>query len=153
MAAVLEGMGKYNWCHLACHGVQDPNDATQSAFALHDGSLELRTIMSKSFESAEIAFLSACQTATGDEKRPEEAMHLGAGMIMAGYRAVFATMWSIRDVDAPVVAKEVYSYVLKESGMEGGVEAYALDHALRILRHQVGEHEFERWVPFIHLGA
>ena len=41
--------------------------------------------MTKSLEPAELAFLSACQTATGYEKLPEEAVHLVAGMLAAGF--------------------------------------------------------------------
>lgn len=110
--------------------------------------------MSKSFKSAEIAFLSACQTATGDEQRPEEAVHLAAGMLMAGFRSVYATMWSIGDADAPVVAKEVYTYLLKEGGqLNRGKEAYAMHHAVERLREKVGEEAFVKWVPFIHFGG
>lgn len=154
VAAVLERMEECNWCHFACHGIQHAEDPTKSAFALHDGSLELKTIMAKAFNSAEIAFLSACQTATGDEGRPEEAVHLAAGMLMAGYRTVFGTMWSIGDNDGPVVAKEVYTYLLKSKPGNGkGKEAYALHHAVQVLRKQVGEDEFVKWMPFVHFGA
>ncbi|KAK0484524.1 CHAT domain-containing protein [Armillaria novae-zelandiae] len=111
--AILEGMEKHSWCHLACHGAQTSGDPTKSALLLHDGALELARIMSTTLNSAEIAFLSACQTATGDTERPEETIHLSAGMLMAGFRAVFATMWSIDDTDAPVVADEVYAYLLE----------------------------------------
>lgn len=154
VAAVLEEMSKHRWCHFACHGVQHREDPTKSAFALHDGMLDLETMMSKSFKGAELAFLSACQTATGDEKRPEEAIHLAAGMLMAGYRSVVATMWSIGDRDAPLVAKEVYRFLLRTPGMDTGKSvAYALHHAVRQLREEVGENGFVKWVPFIHMGG
>jgi len=58
---------------------------------------------------AEFAFLSACQTAAGDEKLLEETVHLAAGMLVAGYQSVVVTMWSIKDNDAPMIADEVYS--------------------------------------------
>lgn len=154
VGAVLDGMHECSWVHFACHGVQDPKDPTRSAFALYDESLDLKTIMSMSFKPAEIAFLSACQTATGDDNRPEEAVHLAAGMLMAGYRTVFATMWSIGDRDAPVVAKEVYSYLLSDADPNGRrKEAYALHHAVERLREEVGEHAFIQWMPFVHFGG
>ncbi|KAK0194593.1 CHAT domain-containing protein [Armillaria mellea] len=159
--AVLEGMKTHSWCHLACHGVQRSGDPTKSAFLLHDGALELARIMSTTFDSAEIAFLSACQTATGDAERPEEAIHLSAGMLMAGFRTVFATMWSIGDMDAPVVADEVYAYLLEARG--GGEQtehdaeerpaAYAIHRAIARLREKVGEQAFHKWVPFMHIGV
>ncbi|EIM79485.1 uncharacterized protein STEHIDRAFT_69488, partial [Stereum hirsutum FP-91666 SS1] len=152
--AVLEAMAQSSWCHLACHGVQDPTEPTKSSFVLHNGRLDLHTMMSKSFKSAEIAYLSACQTAKGDEERPEEAIHLAAGMLLAGYRTVFATMWSIGDRDAPIVAREVYSHMLKSSQMGRRRQAaYALHHAVGVLRDKVGEDAFVRWMPFIHFGA
>ncbi|EIM90779.1 TPR-like protein [Stereum hirsutum FP-91666 SS1] len=153
VASVLDGMAVCQWCHFACHGVQHSGDPTKSAFILHDGPLSLREIMSRSFKSAEIAFLSACQTATGDEERPEEAIHLAAGMLMAGFQSVFATMWSIHDTDAPLVAKEVYTYLLKDTGMIQGKAAYALHHAIECLRKEVGENAFVKWVPFVHFGG
>jgi CHAT domain-containing protein len=44
-------------------------------------------------QTIKLAFLSACETAKGDEKSPDEAMHLAATMIFAGFRGVIATMW------------------------------------------------------------
>ncbi|CAE6487268.1 unnamed protein product [Rhizoctonia solani] len=51
----------------------------------------------KSFKNKGLAFLSACQTATGDTNLPDEAVHLASGMLMAGYPSVIATMWSVMD--------------------------------------------------------
>lgn len=99
VAAVLEGMkmhGLVHLDHLACHGLQE----LDSAFSLYDGKLTLSTLMSRSTPSVELAFLSACQTASGDEEPPEEAVHLAVGMLSVGYRGVIGTMWSISDSQA-----------------------------------------------------
>ncbi|KAJ6522099.1 hypothetical protein DFH09DRAFT_938562 [Mycena vulgaris] len=40
-----------------------------------------------------LAVLRACQTAMGDEKLPDEAVHLAASLLFAGFRSVVATMW------------------------------------------------------------
>lgn len=156
--AVLLAMRQHGWCHFACHGIQNAQDPMKSSFALHDGPLELKTIMANSFASADMAFLSACQTATGDEKRSEESVHLAAGMLMAGYRTVFATMWSIGDTDAPLIADAVYSYLLQERRgnldlEEHSLAAYALHHAVACLRSKEGEFAFVKWLPFIHIGV
>ncbi|KAI0319870.1 CHAT domain-containing protein [Amylostereum chailletii] len=151
--SVLEAMAKHSWIHLACHAEQRAGDPTKSAFILHDSRLELLDIMKKSFEHTELAVLSACQTATGDEKLAEEAVHLAAGMLMAGYPSVVATMWSIKDRDAPVVVEELYSQLMPKGGGEDGRRvAYALHDAVKRLRNEVGEKAFDRWVPFIHIG-
>lgn len=147
-------MAKHSWIHLACHAIQDATDPLKSAFAFQDGMLDLATIMQKSLVHADFASLSACQTASGDEKLPEEAVHLAAGMLMAGYRSVLATMWSIADVDAPLIADEIYATLLKGDGEpDSGRAAYALHDAVAKLRERVGEDApFTRWVPFIHVG-
>ncbi|QRV81556.1 CHAT domain protein [Ceratobasidium sp. AG-Ba] len=105
-ASVLDGMQKASWVHLACHASQNTDDPTCSAFYLYDAPLDLATISSTPFKHASFAFLSACQTATGVEDLPEEAIHLAAGMLMSGYPSVIATMWSVRDQDAPTIAEQ-----------------------------------------------
>ncbi|KZV68463.1 TPR-like protein [Peniophora sp. CONT] len=152
--AVLD---KHTWLHLACHGSQDLADPLQSAFALHDGRLSLADLMTTTADNAELAFLSACQTAVGDEKIPEESMHLAAGMLAVGYKGVIATMWSIRDDDAPFVVETYYRKLLelRASSTLGKSEtgaAYALHEATKRLREKVGLKEVIRWAPFVHFG-
>ncbi|KAG9122648.1 hypothetical protein FRC07_000892 [Ceratobasidium sp. 392] len=151
-ATVLEGMRGHSWVHLACHASQDTSDPTTSGFHLHGGQLDLATIIQEPLENAELAFLSACQTATGDDRLPDEAVHLAAGMIMAGYRTVIATMWSIKDEDAPTVAGQFYKLLLQDRVSDSDKAARALHNAVRHLRDKVGEKEFIRWVPYIHMG-
>ncbi|THV02200.1 hypothetical protein K435DRAFT_653833 [Dendrothele bispora CBS 962.96] len=152
VAAVLTAMDAHNWVHLACHGGQNAKDRTKSAFFLHNGELELEALMQKSLKNAELAILSACQTATGDEMLPEEAVHLAAGMLTVGYQSVIATMWSIWDEDAPILVKALYSSLLGEGSFGRVDAAYALHDAVKHLRDKIGEEKFERWVPFVHFG-
>ena len=145
-------MDECNWIHLACHGIQDSARPTDSAFHLIDGPLPLKEIMKRSFAHTELAFLYACQTAKGDSKLPEEAIHLAAGMMMAGYRSVVATMWSIQDNDAPIIAEKFYEYLIDEADGDSGRAAYALHSAVSHLRKTKGEVNFASWVPYVHLG-
>ncbi|KZV76155.1 hypothetical protein PENSPDRAFT_747858 [Peniophora sp. CONT] len=150
-------MGQYPWLHLACHGVQDMAKTTQSGFILYDGRLTLTALMEIVSENAELAFLSACQTPAGDEKIPEESAHLAAGMLAVGFKGVVATMWSIWDVDAPVIVEAYYRKLLELRGsgeLTAGYTgaAYALHEAMKVLRERVGEEKFERWIPFVHFG-
>ncbi|KAG9087398.1 hypothetical protein FRC07_012831, partial [Ceratobasidium sp. 392] len=151
-SAVLDAMESHSWIHIACHATQDKADPTSSAFHLHDGPLDLATIMRKPLPHASLAFLSACQTAAGDESLPEESVHLAAGMIMAGYSSVIGTMWSIQDRDAPVVADRIYAELLGGGVPDSRRAARALHKAIEGLRKQVGEKAFASWVPYIHLG-
>lgn len=150
-SSVLAGMQTSDWVHLACHASQDVHDPTESGFMLQDGILSISTIMQKSLGNKGLAFLSACQTATGDSDRPDESVHLASSMLLAGYASVIGTMWPVRDQDAPVVAGRVYSQILS-GGMEYRGAAKALHIATMELREQVGEKEFGRWVPYIHIG-
>jgi CHAT domain-containing protein len=149
---VLSNIEKFSWIHFACHAEQATGTPTDSAFCLHNGQLKLSKIISMSNKDAEFAFLSACQTATGDKKLSNEAVHLAAGMQFAGYRSVIATMWSIRDNDAPIVADRVYSHIFRGAEPNSTEAAHALHHAVKELRKQVGDLEFMSWVPFIHIG-
>jgi CHAT domain-containing protein len=79
--------------HFACHGVQDARNPLQSAVILEDDRLTVSQIMRQPMPNACLAFLSACQTAMGDGKLPDEAIHLAAAMLFAGFRGVVATMW------------------------------------------------------------
>ncbi|KZV67577.1 hypothetical protein PENSPDRAFT_48735 [Peniophora sp. CONT] len=153
-ATVLMHIDKHPWVHLACHAVQDVKKPTQSAFMLQDGGLTLRMLMRRSAISGRkaLAVLSACQTATGDETVPEEAVHLAAGMLMTGFQSVIATMWSIGDKDAPIVMSAFYKYLLDEAGGDSAQSAHALHYAVKQLREEVGEKSFMQWVPFIHMG-
>ncbi|CAE6481228.1 unnamed protein product [Rhizoctonia solani] len=152
-SAVLDAMEKHDWVHLACHAHQNVNDPTKSGFHLHDGTLDLPAINRRSFKNKGLAFLSACQTATGDEKLPDEAIHLASGMLMAGYPSVIATMWSVVDEDAPIVADKVYAQLMKDGKVGNGEAGRALHYAVGELREKVGEKAFGRWVPYIHIGS
>ena len=150
---VKEEMKSRSWVHFACHGVQDFNQPLESGLCLHDGRLELLEIMKEEIPNLDLAFLSACQTSHGDLKLPEEAVHLTAGMLAAGYCGVVGTMWSISDMLGPKFATEFYKYLLRE-GLDSSRAAYALDHATRSVRESLGEEDaaFLNWVPYVHFG-
>ncbi|VDC02438.1 unnamed protein product [Peniophora sp. CBMAI 1063] len=158
VSATIPEISRYPWLHLACHGSQNSTKPTQSAFALYDGPLTLSALMNTVASDAELAFLSACQTAVGDEKNPEESIHLAAGMLAVGFKGVIATMWSIGDDDAPVVVEAYYKKLLELRSTPEAVvgqtgAAYALHHAVGVLRERVGERSFVRWAPYVHFGV
>lgn len=156
----LAYMEEFSSVHLACHASQNAADPLKSRFLLHAGELTLGTIIQMDLKNADLAFLSACQTSTGEEKLSDEAVHLAAGMLAAGYRRVVATMWSIKDEHAPDVAGDFYQYLWNRrdegSGEEfdGSLSAYALHHAVQELRQRLGDSEdaLLTWVPYVHFG-
>ncbi|KAF6744592.1 CHAT domain-containing protein [Ephemerocybe angulata] len=156
----LENMQGYSSIHLACHAAQNAAEPLQSRFLFHNGSLELATILKTNLKNADLAFLSACQTSTGDEKISDEAVHLAAGMLAAGYRRVVATMWSIGDTPAQEVATDFYDFIIARrkggsgTAFDGALSAHALHHATQRLRGRLGdfEHSLLAWIPFVHFG-
>jgi CHAT domain-containing protein len=90
---VLSHLATASAVHFACHGEQNPKSPLDSALILEDGELKVSQIMAQSMPNASLAFLSACQTAMGDRDLPDEAIHLAATLLFAGFRGVVATMW------------------------------------------------------------
>lgn len=93
ISSVLDRLPEASILHLACHGEQDPRNALESGFCLHDGRLSVAALMKLDLPRAFFAFLSACETAKGDAKQPDQAVHLAATMLFVGFRSVVATMW------------------------------------------------------------
>ncbi|KAJ2922952.1 hypothetical protein H1R20_g14146, partial [Candolleomyces eurysporus] len=156
-----EGMENYSCVHLACHAKQDAQEPLNSGFCLQDGRLELSSIIKLHIKSADFAFLSACQTSTGSHKLSEEAVHLAAGMLAAGYRGVVGTMWSIQDRYAPEIAEDFYADLLLSGSSDSGggtidssKAAYSLHRAVRRLRARHGDTEalLLAWAPYVHFG-
>jgi len=154
---VKQEMEAYSSIHFACHASQNIVNPLKSGFYLHDGRLELGDVMKQRGSHCEFAFLSACQTSTGDERLSEEAVHLAAGMLAVGYRGVVATMWSIKDKYGPLVAEGFYKY-LAEKGATGELHANgaadAIHHAIQSIRETIGDTEqgLLTWVPYVHFG-
>ncbi|KAF8129538.1 CHAT domain-containing protein, partial [Boletus edulis] len=148
---VLGLMKDADWVHFACHGIQDAAKPTDSGLCLANGRrLKISDIIGLSRSRGGLAFLSACQTATGDEGLSDEAIHIAAGMLFAGYGGVIGTMWSISDWHAPIAAREVYKYLFRNGTRPDYRDAArALHEAVGSLRES-GEASFLTWVPFIH---
>jgi CHAT domain-containing protein len=98
VADVVDKLPSASIVHLACHGKQDAVDALQSGFALSDGLLTVSKLMELRLPRAFLAVLSACETAKADATQPDQAVHLAATMLFAGFRSVVATMWYVRDL-------------------------------------------------------
>jgi CHAT domain-containing protein len=148
---VLGLMKEADWVHFACHGIQDAERPTSSGLCLADRRrLKLRDIIALSRPRGGLAFLSACETATGEQHLSDEAIHIAAGMLFAGYGGVVGTMWTISDKHAPDVAKDVYEQLFRNGTRPDYREAArALHGAIGRLRDRA---PFAIWLPFIHVG-
>ncbi|KAF8552263.1 hypothetical protein OG21DRAFT_1486344 [Imleria badia] len=146
---ILPLIKEADWVHFACHGIQDTEVGTESGLCLANGRrLKLRDIIAVSRPRGGLAFLSACQTAMGDEGLSDEAIHIAAGMLFAGYGGVIGTMWSISDKLAPDVARDVYAQLFRnDTRPDYRDAARALHEAIGRVQETV---PFHIWLPFIH---
>jgi hypothetical protein len=165
---VLKALPDVSILHLACHGQQSQDDPLTSGFILRDGRLTLRRLMELHLPHAELAYLSACETASTDTYQPDEVINLAATMLFVGFKSVIATMWcvpckyqlemtlsfairSMDDVDGPFVAERVYQAIFANGKLDLNAVPYALDAAVRQLR-ETGAHP-SRWATYVHIGG
>jgi CHAT domain-containing protein len=153
ISAVSDILRDVKCIHFACHGHQDQSPAIESAL-LHDGPLQLSTIASYRLPDADFAFLSACHSASGVDRLGDESLHIAAGMQVAGFRSVIATMWAITDSSGPVIIDQVYEHLFRNcpEAFDSSDAAEALNSmAVRNLRRS--KVPLYQWIPFIHIGV
>ncbi|KAG1721715.1 CHAT domain-containing protein [Suillus lakei] len=153
-AGALEALEQNTWVHLACHGKQDPMQPYDSHFVMRDQPLTLLDIMEKDIPHAEFAFLSACHTAVGDEKTPDEVIHLAAGLQFSGFKSVIGTLWEVDDAVAKHVVEAFYKNMFEDlkdgEVMSCTKAAWALNRATRSVKTKV---PLEQRMVFIHIGV
>ena len=151
--SVIRDIRDHSWVHFSCHGEQDIVHPFDSSFYLHDKPLTLYDIIQARLSNPEFAFLSACHTAQGDGRTPDETIHLAAGLQFAGFQSVVGTLWAMADEDGPQMATVFYEYMFRATGQTPDCRraAAALNIATQNLRKL--RKSKVRWVNFIHIGV
>ncbi|KAJ7209242.1 CHAT domain-containing protein [Mycena pura] len=165
---VLSHLQTSSIVHFACHGVQDIANPLESGLLIGDKRLNVSQLIQTSggihdtlrpdVQARGLAFLSACQTAMGDSKLPDESMHLAATLLFGQFSSVVATMWTMYDPDGPDIVEVFYRYLFRNADPTSSPphfadlsdSARALHMAVNQLRQKV---PFARWVPFVHFGV
>lgn len=150
IAAVSAAMTTHRWVHFSCHGDQNLIDPSQGGLLLSDGTLTVMDTSSRQYHG-DLAFLSACKTATGGATLPDEAITLAAALHHTGYRHVIATLWSIWDDSAAEVTEAVYRAITDGTSLRPEHSAHALHNAVRSLRAAEPGRP-SAWIPFTHTG-
>ncbi|TCJ36592.1 CHAT domain-containing protein [Parafrankia sp. BMG5.11] len=148
--AVLAALPGARWAHFACHGAADPADPSASHLLLADHQQRTLTVVDVArlrLDGAELAFLSACETARPGGRLTDEAIHLTSAFQLAGYRHVIGTLWPIGDVHAVAIAADIYTALT-----DGGDVAGAVHTATRRLRNRWTDTP-SVWASHIHAGA
>ncbi|MEU1899154.1 CHAT domain-containing protein [Nocardiopsis dassonvillei] len=142
---VVDALPRCVVAHLAVHGISEPREPAHSCLALADADLELAEISRMRSERGWLAYLSACDTAAPSEMLSDEALHLAAAFLAAGFAHVIATLWPAEDESAATVAQDFYRMGVPAD------PAAALNRSLRELRREMPASPF-RWGAYQHWG-
>jgi CHAT domain-containing protein len=99
----------------------------------------------------EFAFLSACETAVGDFKTPDEVIHLAAALQFAGVKSVIGTFWSVDDSTVRRLVEAFYRNLCGDGKMIPKRAARALHMAVQSLANDK-DIALDQRIVFMHVG-
>ncbi|NER23356.1 MAG: CHAT domain-containing protein [Symploca sp. SIO1C2] len=148
----------YPILHIATHGqfraIQEETflvTGNNGKLTLEDLENTISSVSSKP-NSGELLALTACQTATGDDRA---ALGLAGIAVRAGVSSALASLWPINDASTPLLVKEFYTNLSRP----GVSKAQALQAAQRKLIEAKEEKDIQDkyahphyWAPFILIG-
>ena len=153
--------GTYRYLHLATHGEIDDQDPLSSKLVMaradddpeSDGLLEAREIMQLDLK-AELAVLSACQTARGRVGAGEGMIGLTWAFFVAGTPTTVVSQWNVNSASTSQLMINFYCWLNKNESTNGPrmAKAEALRRAaLDILQDQRYRDPYY-WAGFIIVG-
>ena len=152
-AEVRAALPRHTFAHFACHAVTDPEQPSHGQLLLSDHASDpfsVAQVSALQLKDAELAYLSACSTAAGALRLPEEAINLASAFQLAGFRHVVGTLWPIADSAAVNLAARVYAGLARDGSADD--VALTLHDAVRALRAQVADRP-SLWAAHVHVGA
>ncbi|KAG1848060.1 CHAT domain-containing protein [Suillus subalutaceus] len=141
------------WLHFLCHGTQNFDEPFNSAFLMRDRPLSLLDItqIQMDLSQHQFAFLSACETAVGDFKTPDEVIHLAAGLQFVGVKSVVGTLWTVDDDTVQCLVEAFYKNFCGDGKMNSKRAARALHKAVQSLACDK-DMSLEQRIVFVHIG-
>ncbi len=164
-ADVLKRLPDCPVAHFACHGHSDDTDPSLSHLLLQDHErdpLTIATLAPVALDHAQLAYLSACRTASVVHGAfLDEALHLASAFQLAGFPRVVGTLWEVDDRLCVTIADSFYTHLrTAEGGLDTRRTAHALHRALIAIRDG---HDLPGpitrsgnpflWAAHIHVGA
>jgi CHAT domain-containing protein len=137
--------------HLATHGrfSSNPEDTFILAWDDQIPLMKLNSILRNSEQSRqsaiELLVLSACETATGDDRA---ALGLAGVAVRAGARSTVASLWNLDDETTALAMNQFYN-ALKNPGT---TRAEALRQAQLSLLHNPNFAHPRHWAPYVLIG-
>jgi CHAT domain-containing protein len=148
-----QALADYRVIHLATHAAADPQYPDRAALVLgiapntsDDGLLQVREIMRLPLK-AELVTLSACDTDVGTAEGEAGVMSLEQAFLVAGARAVVASLWNVEDNSTTALMKAFYTHLAQHED-----KALALAHAKRDMLEHYGDPSPFYWAPFVLVG-
>jgi CHAT domain-containing protein/tetratricopeptide (TPR) repeat protein len=139
--------GNYSVIHLATHG-KFSVDSASTYLLTYDNRITLDDVESAirlSKQPIDLLTLSACETATGDNRA---ALGIAGVAVRSGVKSALATLWYINDANTVPLIEEVYNQ-LRQPGVS---KAEALRTAqLKMIANPDLRHP-AIWAPFILIG-
>ncbi|KAG2139978.1 CHAT domain-containing protein [Suillus cothurnatus] len=148
----LSALQDNTWLHFSCHGTQNFDEPFNSAFLMRDQPLSLLDITQMDLSRHEFAFLSACETAVGTFRTPDEVIHLAAGLQFAGVKSVIGTLWTVDDSTVQRLVEAFYKHLCKSGKMNSKRAAWALHQAVGSLARDK-DIPLDQRIVFIHIGV
>ncbi|RMI38794.1 CHAT domain-containing protein, partial [Streptomyces triticirhizae] len=110
---VLAALADCSLAHFACHADSHDTDPARGRLLLADHAerpFTVGTLATARLERAELAYLSACHTATGATNGlADESLHLTSAFQLAGFPRVIGTLWEVDDRIALDIADAFYA--------------------------------------------
>lgn len=143
--------------HFACHGVSNAADPSNSHLILvNDGEQDRLSVkdISRSNTRAQLAYLSACSTASNPAADlADEVIHIASGFQLAGFNHVMAALWPAESGVCTEVAADFYRALFDGAGGGGHRKIRMAWHeAVRAAQVKYRRTPV-RWAQFVHLGA
>lgn len=114
---------QYQFIHIATHGIVDAQVPELSALILGsydergpvtDRAVRVADVSLKAL-TADVAVLSACETALGKEVRSDGLVGMSSTMLARGARAVVASLWPVPDELGARLMTDFYRHMLHDS--------------------------------------
>lgn len=153
---VRDALPGHRIAHFACHAAPNGLDAGASHLVLADHAqspLTVREISALNL-TADLAFLSACQTTITTPALADEPVHITGAFQLAGFRSVVGTLWPVIDPIAARVTRSFYLGLTAQGTEQPAVEraAVELHQAVRALRKRHRDAP-TAWAGYIHTGV
>jgi CHAT domain-containing protein len=153
-ADLVSQLSKFRYLHFATHGLFSDVSPLQSAIVLaqppkgspDDGFLTAREIYALNLK-ADMAVLSACETARGEVKSGEGVVGLTWALFVAGVPTQVVSQWKVSDASTPELMTAFYGN-LKAGQSKGQALRNA---ALTMMKDGKHSHPYH-WAAFVLFG-